>query len=482
MKFIRLILVLLLCPSVAFAGSGIKCGSTSKKLTIAFHKTADNTETTGLTNTGISCSWFQAGGAISTVTDSALALVTTAYTSGGMIEMSSTSAPGLYRFDAPDTMWACGGGDLVTLDCSGTASFHYQETWPLTLTSLDTLTAADGVSQAGAAGSINLASTASSVNGFYASATSGSEHAIEVCITTGASAGECRCGYDYTGSTRQLAIRPNWTTAAPTTDIGAQSYILRDSPDCGLAGAGGSGSSWTDSEKQNIRYALGVTGTKAATAGGIIDTLATNVSAVKTDVETSGVVLANGAITSAKIATDAIGASAIAAGAIGSSEIADGAVTAAKIAASAIGSAQVADGFITAAKLAADSIGASQLAANAIGSAEIADGAFTAAKFATGAFTVSTFATGAFDTLTVTGNLLNRLADVVWRRGNAAIEASTWGDVVIKQSPYGMVAKQTNKLQVSGGNLICKKADNSTTFYTQPITSDASASPIIGLD
>lgn len=42
---------------------------------------------------------------------------------------------------------------------------------------------------------------------------------------------------------------------------------------------------WTDSEKQQIRQALGITGTKTATGGGNLDTILTNVSDLATDAE-----------------------------------------------------------------------------------------------------------------------------------------------------------------------------------------------------
>ena len=64
--------------------------------------------------------------------------------------------------------------------------------------------------------------------------------------------------------------------------------------------------------------------------------------------------LSDSAVTSAKVATDALGATDIAAGAVGSSEIATDAVTASELANDAVDTAAIATGAVTAAKVAAD--------------------------------------------------------------------------------------------------------------------------------
>ena len=122
-----------------------------------------------------------------------------------------------------------------------------------------------------------------------------------------------------------------------------------------------------------------------------------------------------GAVTSAMIADNSVGASDLAAGSVGASELgagavatsalADNAVTVAKLAANSVGSAQVIDNSLTAADLGTGSVGsgevidnsltasdlasnsvtASEIAAGAVGSSEIADGAIAAADLADGA-------------------------------------------------------------------------------------------------
>lgn len=96
-------------------------------------------------------------------------------------------------------------------------------------------------------------------------------------------------------------------------------------------------------------------------------TVGVDVAAVLADTGTDGVVLANDAITAAKIAANAIT----------SSEIADGAITAAKFAAGAIDATAIANAAIDAATFAAGAIDAAALAADA--GTEIATAVWAAA-------------------------------------------------------------------------------------------------------
>lgn len=97
----------------------------------------------------------------------------------------------------------------------------------------------------------------------------------------------------------------------------------------------------------------------------------------------AGVVLADGAITAAKIASDAITAA----------KIADGAIDAATFAAGAINAAAIATDAITAAKIAADAIGASELAADAV--TKIQNGLATPTNITAGTITTVTNLTNA---------------------------------------------------------------------------------------
>ena len=119
------------------------------------------------------------------------------------------------------------------------------------------------------------------------------------------------------------------------------------------------------------------------TAGTFGEQAKTDIDAILDDTGTAGVVLANDAITAAKIAADSIGASELAADALGASEIATDAIGAAEIAADAIAASEIATDAIGAAEVAADAIGASEIASNAITANEIATDAIGSAEIDT---------------------------------------------------------------------------------------------------
>lgn len=150
--------------------------------------------------------------------------------------------------------------------------------------------------------------------------------------------------------------------------------------------------------------------TKLGTPAGV--SVSADIAAVKSDTGTilgqtgtTGVQIANGAITNAKFAANAIDANAIADNAIDAGAIAAGAITSAKFAAGAIDANAIADnaidagaiatGAITAAKFAANAIDANAIADNAIDAGAIAAGAITAAKFANNAITAAALASDA---------------------------------------------------------------------------------------
>nr|DAU99432.1 MAG TPA: Tail fiber protein [Caudoviricetes sp.] len=107
--------------------------------------------------------------------------------------------------------------------------------------------------------------------------------------------------------------------------------------------------------------------------------------------------IADGAVTSEKVATGAIGTAAIADAAVtydkikdkavGSAKLADNAVSAQKIATNAVQERQIFDGSVTQSKLAAESVSTEKLAVNAVTPEKLAQSAVTAEKIATGAVT-----------------------------------------------------------------------------------------------
>jgi hypothetical protein len=72
-----------------------------------------------------------------------------------------------------------------------------------------TATAVTGTAQSGTSNSIRLATSASSVSDTYVG--------MVVRITAGTGAGQSRIIYDYTGSTRDALVVPNWNTAPDNT-------------------------------------------------------------------------------------------------------------------------------------------------------------------------------------------------------------------------------------------------------------------------
>lgn len=87
------------------------------------------------------------------------------------------------------------------------------------------------LSQGGSTSTVRLNSTASSTDDYYSSLTSPST--VEIIAGTGA--GQSRVSTGYTGSSRTMAVSPNWKTAPDSTSI------LRVLPISG-SGSGGGGS------------------------------------------------------------------------------------------------------------------------------------------------------------------------------------------------------------------------------------------------
>jgi len=104
------------------------------------------------------------------------------------------------------------------------------------------------------------------------------------------------------------------------------------------------------------------------------------------------------AVTTAQLAADSVTAAIIAADAVGTSELATNAVTAAIIAADAVGTSELAANSVTAAIIAADAVSTSELAASAVTTAILADDAVNNAKIATDAVQGDVIAASAITT------------------------------------------------------------------------------------
>lgn len=188
----------------------------------------------------------------------------------------------------------------------------------------------------------------------------------------------------------------------------------------------------------------------------------------------------SGAIDSSAIAADAIGASELATDAIGSAEIAADAIGASEIASNAVGAAEVADGAIDSATFAAGAINAAALNSDVKG-ASYNSSTDTLEQIRDNEGVVTAINSGAIEAADVSSGAANKIADHTLRRQNANVEASSDGDALDFQSLYGAVAKQTNNISVAGSTLTIKKADGTTTFDTQTVSTTTGAAPVTGL-
>lgn len=82
------------------------------------------------------------------------------------------------------------------------------------------------------------------------------------------------------------------------------------------------------------------------------------------------------------------------------------------------------------------------------------------------------------DTVELATAQFNKIADYVMRRPMDSARASSDGDTVEKQSLLGALSKMVNKTALSGSTLTVYEEDNTTSFYTQTVTTDSDADPV----
>lgn len=87
----------------------------------------------------------------------------------------------------------------------------------------------------------------------------------------------------------------------------------------------------------------------------------------------------------------------------------------------------------------------------------------------------------ALDAVNATSAFCSKLADVVWRRTIANVEVSSFGDSIIGQSAYGLLAKVVNRTKIAGGVLNIYKQNGSTVLASQTIAATPGATPITEL-
>jgi hypothetical protein len=185
--------------------------------------------------------------------------------------------------------------------------------------------------------------------------------------------------YRYTGAA--------WTAAVPAADI---SGTLADAQIAALAASKITGQ-LTDTQLAAIAAAK-VTG--QLTNAQIADLAATKVTGQLTDAQIAAIAAAKvtGQIVNTQITDDAVTSAKIAANAVTASEIAANAVVAGKIAANAVTATEIAAGSITTAKIAANAVTANEIAANTITAAKIAAGTITSNEIAANTITAADIA------------------------------------------------------------------------------------------
>jgi hypothetical protein len=93
-----------------------------------------------------------------------------------------------------------------------------------------------------------------------------------------------------------------------------------------------------------------------------------------------------------------------------------------------------------------------------------------------------TLATDAISAAAVSAAGGAKIADITLRRTQANVEASSDGDTISGRSLYGATAKLVNKTSISGSTLTVTKSDDSTSVFTQSLTTSASADPVTASD
>lgn len=408
----------------------------------------------------------------------ALTNLTDAHNDWGWKEVSSTLAPGFYRLDIADAVFASGAWYSV-LNVMITSSAAAASPIEFVLVAWNKL---DGVrlgltalpnAAADAAGGLII----SDAGGLDADAQRADVAAILV----------------DTGTTLDGRIPAALVGGRMDANVGAISSdaTAADNAEAFFDGTGYAGTG------NVIPSVTTVTGNVNGNVGG-------NVTGSVGSVATGGIAAASfaaGAIDAAAIATGAIDADAISADAV--TEIQSGLATPTNITAGTITTvtnltnaptngdltatmkASVTTAATAATPTAAAVTGAvgsvtGNVGGNVTGSVgSVATGGIAAASFAAGAINAAAIATDAITDAEISAAACNKIADHTHRRNTSNIEASANGDTLAFKSSYGAIAVQTHDKDASSGTaLLIKKSDNVTTLVSLTLTTDAAADPI----
>lgn len=107
------------------------------------------------------------------------------------------------------------------------------------------------------------------------------------------------------------------------------------------------------------------------------------------------------------------------------------------------------------------------------------------AGFILGSFSIAnrpiqSLAAGAIGLLGIAVAEVNRIADIVRRRTQANVEASSYGDTLDLSSAYGEI-QQAQESAISGSTLTVKKTDGTTTLGTKTVTVDATTGNVTAI-
>lgn len=351
----------------------------------------------------------------------ALSALTDAHNDWGWKEVSSTLAPGLYRLDIADAIFATGAWSAVVyveITSSAAAASPIEFTLvpesPYTGVNVSMFNGTAATASAGRP-EVNMTHIAGA-----SVSTSTAQLGVNV-VNFGGSAGTFASGRPETNMTHIAGSAVSTSTAQLGVNV------------VNFGGAAGTFASGRP--EVNTSHVAG-------TAWASVDLTAT----MKTSVTTA----ATAATPVAASVTGNVGGNVT--GSVGSVVGAVGSVTG-NVGGNVTGSVgSIASGGITSASFAADSITASAIATDAIGSAEIASAA------------------------------ANKIADITIRRSLTTAEASSDGDSYTGRSLAGAISKLVNKVAVSGSTLTVYKSDDSTSSFTQTVTTDGTASPITAVD
>jgi hypothetical protein len=193
-------------------------GSTSHSEYIALVDSTTGLPKTGIADTAVTGSYVRTRAARTAITVSALGSANAAFSSGGWFEVDSTNQPGLYRFDVPDNAFASGVDQVyVTVKATGCKTEHKE----FRLVDWNNQVAALPNAVAGAAGGVFIAGsnadTSANITGNLTGNVSGSVGSVTgaVASVTG------NVGGNVTGSIGSVAAGGITASSIAADAIGA---------------------------------------------------------------------------------------------------------------------------------------------------------------------------------------------------------------------------------------------------------------------